>query len=300
MAASLPGDGEGLSLRAIQTAKHVEETAVRAALGRVTLAITADQDALQVKAQWKASEAKPAKAVEDHSGQGQTFQDLVSRVRVVRSSPRGFAVLLHRDAKMIQLWYEAISSESTATAEALQTLAPLPLDLEDSQEDSALRAKGLAALGLESNEHPLNPLHVPDTPNDPWNATWPHSALRLAALCHTLPHSASHSRHASLHHRVGCALENTAVCFFLQFAVLASAARESSFSGPCWTRKGRTPTNSRHGLEAGVRSEPCTAQFRCSARSALQCLLMPVRGDSQGHRPLMVVEQPMAAWIHST
>ncbi|CAE7030066.1 unnamed protein product [Symbiodinium natans] len=182
VAASLPGDGEGLSLRAIQTAKHVEETAVRAALGRVTLAITADQDALQVKAQWKASEAKPAKAVEDHSGQGQTFQDLVSRVRVVRSSPRGFAVLLHRDAKMIQLWYEAISSESTATAEALQTLAPLPLDLEDSQEDSALRAKGLAALGLESNEHPLNPLHVPDTPNDPWNARFAASQSGLSLL----------------------------------------------------------------------------------------------------------------------
>jgi len=152
IAASLPGDG--LSLRAIRTGKVVEETSARASLGRgkVTLALAAPTAVgeLEIKAQWgptAETETKEAKA----EGEKQEAQDFlsISRVKVARASLRGFAVLLHRDAQMLQLWYEAVSSDATTSARALQALVSLPLP-EKEKDEEALRTRGLQALSLET------------------------------------------------------------------------------------------------------------------------------------------------------
>ncbi|CAE7727449.1 unnamed protein product [Symbiodinium sp. CCMP2592] len=169
IAASLPGDG--LSLRAVRTGKVVEETSARASLGRgkVTLALAAPTAVgeLEIKAQWEPTaetETTEAKA----EGEMQEVPDFlsISRVKVARASLRGFAVLLHRDAQMLQLWYEAVSSDATTSARALQALVSLPSPGSEEKDEEALRSKGLQALSLETLPALPEPMpwSTPETP----------------------------------------------------------------------------------------------------------------------------------------
>ncbi|CAE7815635.1 unnamed protein product [Symbiodinium sp. CCMP2456] len=162
IAASLPGDG--LSLRAVRTGKVVAETSARATLGRgkVALALAArTAGELEIKAQWEPTAETETKEAKAHEGEKQEVGDFlsISRVKVARASLRGFAVLLHRDAQMLQLWYEAVSSDATTSARALQALVSLP---EAEKDEEALRSKGLQALSLELPE-----------PEMPWSPETP-------------------------------------------------------------------------------------------------------------------------------
>ncbi|CAE7634948.1 unnamed protein product, partial [Symbiodinium microadriaticum] len=165
IAASLPGDGDGLSLRAVRTGKVVEETSAQATLGRgkVALALAAPTAAgeLEIKAQWEPTAETETKEAKAHEGEKPEVGDFLSmsRVKVARASLRGFAVLLHRDARMLQLWYEAVCSDATTSARALQALATLP---EAEKDEEALRSKGLQALSLELPE-----------PEMPWSPETP-------------------------------------------------------------------------------------------------------------------------------
>ncbi|CAE7329908.1 unnamed protein product, partial [Symbiodinium necroappetens] len=165
IAASLPGDGDGLSLRAVRTGKVVEETSAQATLGRgkVALALAAPTAVgeLEIKAQWEPTAETETKEAKAHEGEKPEVGDFLSmsRVKVARASLRGFAVLLHRDAQMLQLWYEAVCSDATTSARALQALATLP---EAEKDEEAQRSKGLQALSLELPE-----------PEMPWSPETP-------------------------------------------------------------------------------------------------------------------------------